>query len=308
MSGAPGTSRVSGPDRLVLRQSRPVLRPAAVLFGLGLVTVLGLRLVGVGDGSPHRAAMRALTEHAGHAAVLGPLLIGALVAGPLVARELDSGTYRLAWTLGMSPARWLGAKIGVAAGAAAAGSVLLGVVFRLGQGAVEGGFFPWHQAHAYAASGTAGTAYALLGVAVGALTGLLVRRTLLAAGAAAVATGALTLAVGRVREYLWPVVTVTRPAAPGTPPAVLPSPWEVSSGPLTASGKRLPWRYCWEQPPETYADPNGCMASRGAVSHFSDLHPESHFWPLQLMETAVVLVLAAGAVWLAFRVLRRVHG
>ncbi|MEK8144329.1 hypothetical protein NKH18_28275 [Streptomyces sp. M10(2022)] len=41
---------------------------------------------------------------------------------------------------------------------------------------------------------------------------------------------------------------------------------------------------------------------------FYDYHPASHFWPLQLVETGILLVLAALAVALAFRVLRRRHG
>lgn len=37
------------------------------------------------------------------------------------------------------------------------------------------------------------------------------------------------------------------------------------------------------------------------------VRPGGHFWPLQLTETAILLVLAAAATALAFRVLRRYH-
>ncbi|CAM5614116.1 hypothetical protein GCM10010329_18450 [Streptomyces spiroverticillatus] len=309
MSGTLSAVRVQGPTRLVLRQSRAVVLPAAVLLGLGVLAAGVMYLVGADDGSPLRTTSRSLTEYTAYTALLLPLLIGALVAGPLVARELESGTYRLAWTQGMSPARWLAAKAGVAAGAAVAASVLLLVVFRLGQGTAEGVHFQWHQAHAYAASGTAGIACALLGVAVGTLTALLVRRTLPAMGVAAVATGAVMLAVGQVRQYLWPAMTVTVRESPELRAGVLPSHWETSSGMVTDSGRRLDWEGCWSrQAAETYSDPNACMTARGAVEHFSDVHPASHFWPLQLVEAGVVLALAAGTVWLAFRVLRRLHG
>lgn len=37
-------------------------------------------------------------------------------------------------------------------------------------------------------------------------------------------------------------------------------------------------------------------------------HPESHFWPLQLVETGILLTLAAIATLAAFVFLRRRHG
>ena len=36
-----------------------------------------------------------------------PLVAGLLAGGPIVARELESGTARLAWSLGPSRLRWL---------------------------------------------------------------------------------------------------------------------------------------------------------------------------------------------------------
>ncbi|MFD4142619.1 MULTISPECIES: hypothetical protein [unclassified Streptomyces] len=37
-------------------------------------------------------------------------------------------------------------------------------------------------------------------------------------------------------------------------------------------------------------------------------HPTSHFWPLQLVETGIVLTLTAALTTAAFVVLRRRHG
>lgn len=51
-----------------------------------------------------------------------------------------------------------------------------------------------------------------------------------------------------------------------------------------------------------------CLASLGASERYHDYHPASHFWPLQLVETGILLALAALAVFAAFRVLRRLHG
>lgn len=50
--------------------------------------------------------------------VLLPALLGAFWGAPLVAREFESGTFRLAWTQSVSRTKWLLAKLGVVALAA----------------------------------------------------------------------------------------------------------------------------------------------------------------------------------------------
>lgn len=50
------------------------------------------------------------------------------------------------------------------------------------------------------------------------------------------------------------------------------------------------------------------MADRDITGWFVDNHPPSHLWPLQLVETGIVLALTALAVTAAFRVLRRRTG
>ncbi|MFF4271246.1 hypothetical protein [Streptomyces sp. NPDC001536] len=41
------------------------------------------------------------------------------------------------------------------------------------------------------------------------------------------------------------------------------------------------------------------------TGYFTDYHPASHFWPLQLVETGLTLAVAALAVGTAFWLLRR---
>ena len=50
---------------------------------------------------------------------LAPALLGAFLGAPLVARELEAGTYRLAWTQSVSRRRWLASKLTLTVGAAA---------------------------------------------------------------------------------------------------------------------------------------------------------------------------------------------
>ncbi|MFD7444549.1 ABC transporter permease [Streptomyces sp. NPDC059909] len=227
-----------------------------------------------------------------------PLLVAAFVAGPLVARDLESGTHRLLWTQSVSPARWLAAKLAVPAVVATVCATVLVGVHRWGLAPVRHSAYLelWHHP-TYIALGPAGVAYVLLAVAVGALAGLLVRRTVVAMSVAGLATGSLLLAGGGLREYLWPTVMTTGPdlAESGTN-------WPLDSGMLTASGARLSWEDCYGA-----GMPQQCMAARGGVEDFAVYHPASHFWPIQFVETGVVIALAVLATAVAFRVLRRHH-
>jgi ABC-type transport system involved in multi-copper enzyme maturation permease subunit len=42
-----------------------------------------------------------------------PTLIGTFWGAPLIARELESGTFRVAWTHSVTRTRWLAVKLGV---------------------------------------------------------------------------------------------------------------------------------------------------------------------------------------------------
>jgi hypothetical protein len=52
--------------------------------------------------------------------IVGPGLIGMFWGAPLVARELETGTFRLAWTQSVTRTRWLAVKLGVTGLAAVA--------------------------------------------------------------------------------------------------------------------------------------------------------------------------------------------
>jgi hypothetical protein len=45
-----------------------------------------------------------------------PVVLGVLVGGPLLAREFEQGTHRLAWTQSVTRGRWLAARLALAAG------------------------------------------------------------------------------------------------------------------------------------------------------------------------------------------------
>ncbi|MEU8616235.1 hypothetical protein [Streptomyces sp. NPDC048623] len=244
---------------------------------------------------------RHMVEFVGLGMLVLPAVLAGYMAGPLIAREVESGTYKLAWTQSVSPARWLTAKLAVAAACCVTPVLLVTLVFQWSWSTGPADDFPtfWFDANMYAAlPGTVPVAAVLFGLATGALTGLLVRRTVLALGAAALVTGAVTTVLTKLRPHLWPVETLTATGGLGVPART----WTVESGRLTADGRRVTWQDCYEVVHD--GQTNRCMNARGAVTDYADVHPPTHFWPLQLVETGILLALAALAAFAAFRVLR----
>jgi hypothetical protein len=106
-----------------------------------LVLVTGAHLRGVYNslGGAHCAARndcsalgahdRVLADLLGPALLAIPALLGMFWGAPLVARELETGTYRLAWTQTVTRRRWLWARVAVVgAGALAVAGVASGLV------------------------------------------------------------------------------------------------------------------------------------------------------------------------------------
>ncbi|MET7478545.1 hypothetical protein ABZT17_29850 [Streptomyces sp. NPDC005648] len=252
-------------------------RFAVGVWVLIVVGVAGVLLWDLGPGASHAAAdwKRDCGVHgcrwAGsislyHGAyALAEFMIGsipwlaAVWAGAAVGRELESGTVRLAWTQSLSPARWLATTLAVPAALLTAGTAVLVLLHRLLYDAHQVPVtWHWWAARTFTANGPAALALPLLGLSLGTLTGLLLRRALPASALALLGIGLALGALGEVRPHLWPWAT---------------------GGPTAA---------------DVLAGPD--------AGHY---HPASHFWPLQLTETALVLALTAVLTALAFRLLRR---
>lgn len=253
--------------------------------------------------SPGAANDRLLTAVAVAKGLLAllPMLTAAWAGGALMGRELESGTAQLAWTQTVSPARWLAAKLSVPALSLLAGTLVLTLLHRLFWSSNDSpirrmGWFGWHDPRTYEINGTVATAHVLAALALGVLAGLLLRRTLPALGAAVLATASLVYVLDDLRPSLGPTPkTVTAADGPPSPAAML-----VEQGGLTADGTRVPVPNCMGEP--------GCEAKTGITGYYTDYHPSSHFWPLQLTETGIALAVAALAVAASFWLLRRRTG
>ncbi|MFE6773210.1 ABC transporter permease [Streptomyces fimicarius] len=319
---APVTLR--GSARVLLRMHRKALWAAGALLVLGIGIVVALRvwmasakeLCADGDITPcggpvyqpsyARTSSELFLSDGGTVLLLLAGLIGVFVAGPLIARELESGTFRLAWAQSVSPAHWLAARLAVPAALAVIGLTVLIAVYRWGLWALRG--YPyshlttWYAPGIFPGTGPALLGFALLAVAVGALCAVLVRRALLSMSLTGLALGVVALGLHKRRYELWPHIL----RQGQSPKAFSAGDWHLDYGMLTASGHRLYWRDCFDT--GMGEDARACMRARGGVTNFAEVHPASHYWPLQLVETGILLALAALAVFAAFRVLRRLHG
>ncbi|MFE7275335.1 hypothetical protein [Streptomyces sp. NPDC057623] len=195
--------------------------------------------------------------------------VAAWSGGALIARELENGTAQLAWTQSVTPARWLAAKLAVPAVLLTTGTggvALLNLWARQHDGPDLGG--DWYYSDVFIVTGPTVVAYPLAGLALGALAGLLWRRALPAAGVGFAATLLLYNVLERYRADLWPTVTRVEPGGFELP--------------------RSAWQRGWN---------DGLTRAT--------YHPRSHFWPLQYVETGILLAVAAVATFAAFRLLRR---
>ncbi|MGW1500691.1 hypothetical protein ACWCQW_19280 [Streptomyces mirabilis] len=226
--------------------------------------------------------------------------VAAWAGATLIARELESGTAWLAWTQSVSPVRWLAAKLAVPALLITLSGTVLVAAYRWSwsnrPARVIG---DWPATAVFVARGPAMVAYALCALAMGALAGLALRRSLPALSVSFAVMLVLSQCLDRYRADLWPTITRTGAAAYDQSAPV----WRLESGVLV-HGKRIPdpgYGNC----EGTAAEAKRCLTEHGVTGRYSVYHPDSHFWPLQLVETGIVLAVTAAATAAAFRLLRR---
>jgi ABC-type transport system involved in multi-copper enzyme maturation permease subunit len=127
-------------------------------------------------------------------ALIVPGLIGVLVGAPLIARELEFGTWRLAWSQTVPRARWLAVKLAlVTGGLIVLGAAMTAVItwYRAPMDQITGRM----QHNAYDYEGLVLTAYILCAFGFAVLAGLLIRRSIPAMVAAFIPWLAIRLVV-----------------------------------------------------------------------------------------------------------------
>ncbi|HEV3211772.1 MAG TPA: ABC transporter permease subunit [Acidimicrobiales bacterium] len=131
--------------------------------------------------------------------IVVPILLGVFWGAPLVARELEAGTYRLAWTQSVTRVRWILVRLVAVTLVAVAITGLLSLVVTWWQSPVDrlnAGLF-----NSFEARDVVPVAYVAFCVALGALIGALVRRTI---AAMAATLGCFVLVRYVVQQYVYP--------------------------------------------------------------------------------------------------------
>jgi ABC-type transport system involved in multi-copper enzyme maturation permease subunit len=263
--------------------------------------------------------------------LIAPAITGMFWGAPLVARELETGTCRLAWNQSVTRARWLTIKLAMIAIAAMAvteafsllqawWAAPIGKAVGFGGSAsilTEGRFgwfvFPTH--------GITPLGYAAFAFALGVSAGVLIRRPIPAM--------AVTVAIFAVVQFATPVLirpnllpsshataaiesadvyvvgnatmTATASAVPGQPGA-----WIISSGFVNAAGQPVSTvPAACESAVQGVQGPGGspaldnCLASHG-IRVAESYQPVSHYWSLQWAETGMFLALALALAWYCF--------
>ena len=145
---------------------------------------------------------------------LVPALVASYVGGPLLARELERGTHRLAWTQGISRVRWAATTIGVVLAFTLAGAVALAVVGGQTRSFLGTPLFgtplsrPWDT---FDVEGPAFVSFMLFGLAVGAFVGAWRRRILFGMVYGILLFGVVRLGVwAELRPFYEPPIAVTQ--------------------------------------------------------------------------------------------------
>jgi len=225
--------------------------------------------------------------------VVLPALAGAFIGCPLVAREIENGTHRLAWTQGVSRLRWLGVKmvlvfIPLLVMAAVAGSLEVILVNQVGSMPNHWAFFDQH-----APMTVASTLFALsLGVAVGSVMG----RSIPAMAVTLVLFVIVRIGLAELGRpnYIAPLTYTTHDLSTfSSPPAGFPDAWWVDQASFYDAGGHLL--------------SSGFRYSSQAAYALQHYQPGDRFWQFQTVESGILTLLAAALVGFAiYWVTRRV--
>jgi hypothetical protein len=250
---------------------------------------------------------------------LFPLVVGAFVGAPLIAREMESGTYRFAWTQGASRTRLLLVTLAMLALIVAPVAVVLGLLF--------GGWYihpyvvinpgvanQW-QAGLFTTTWWMTPVWTLFALALGVFVGAVVKRTVAALAATAVVVGAVLVGVSQLLPRILDIGAVSSsrillngmnagainvPAQRGQGPA---GSWLVRSFYTGPGGQVLGERAAKAvgvRVDGIYESSGGANEPRAATrwlalhhyTYWVSYQPANHFWILQAVVGLVVLAFA----------------
>jgi len=247
-----------------------------------------------------------------------PVLVGVFAGAPILARELDTGTSRFAWTQGAGRIRWTVARLALPAVTVTAATAAFSQLFDwFYQPFFTSGMDSRLAAQFFNLTGVDFAAWTLAAFALGAAAGVLIRRAVPAMFASMAVWSGLMLATVLYlrRHYLAPLLDKGAGApSRGNNPAWVLSQWW--TGP---NGKPVPWntlvglirgapkgrrKQVGPNSFETVVDPFRWLTQHG-YTEWTSYQPASRYWPFQFIEggwlLALSLLLIAATIWLVRR-------
>ncbi|MGH3069882.1 MAG: ABC transporter permease subunit [Streptosporangiaceae bacterium] len=235
-----------------------------------------------------------------------PGLIGMFWGAPLIAREFETGTFRLAWTQDITRTRWLAIKLGVAGLASVVLAGLLSLMVTWWSSPVDKARM--NQWAVFGQRDITPIGYAAFAFALGVTAGMLIRRTLPAMAITLAVFAAVQIAMPLwIRPHLIPpvqtasplrIASLTETGVTGNgrlqvmAPVNIPGAWVYSNEIITTAGHPA------SSEPATRPCTTG--AAQACDAYIARLHlrqavtcqPASRYWAFQWYETAIFLVLA----------------
>jgi ABC-type transport system involved in multi-copper enzyme maturation permease subunit len=254
----------------------------------------------------------------GTALVAVPAIIGIFWGAPLVTREVEPGTHRLAWTQGITRTRWLTVNLIVIGLASMAAAGLFSLLVTWSASPIDAVNMNWLQPAVFSERGIAPVGYAAFAFALGVATGMLIRRTVPAMAVTLAAFTAVQFAMRALRQYLIAPVHLISPITAVTSANItmsrsgvgqmsingavnMPGAWILANDTTNAAGHAvsgIPIQQTGALSLQTCGTAQGnsqaCLAAlyKSGYRQLVVYQPASRFWAFQWYETAIFLALA----------------
>jgi ABC-type transport system involved in multi-copper enzyme maturation permease subunit len=233
----------------------------------------------------------------GNALIAVPAFVGAFWGAPLLTREFEDRTYRMAWTQSVTRTRWLATKIAVIGVVTVAVVAVLALVFTWWSAPIDSTGNRIGTA-TFAQRGIVPVGYALFGLTLGTLLGTILRRTIPAMAASLAGFLIVRLFVQKVvRSRLIGTESVD---VPSFGPSGLGG-WILSSRTVDAAGQRLSKSAAEgtltaacniTRATQDVDAALAVCAQKFGIHDIAQVHTAEQFWALQAAELALFVALA----------------
>ena len=224
--------------------------------------------------------------------ILLPALVGMFVGAPLLARELEHGTHRFAWTQSVTRRRWLLTKTLLLALAVTLSALVLSAIvtwWRQPFDGLEGRMSP----SGFEIQGLVVPAYAVFALALGVLAGAALRRSLAAMSLTLAAFVAVRLAVAKLLRPRYE--SPEHETMAGLVPGAHARDWVLSNSLVDAVGRHISAAredLAILHAQQARIDPQEYLLSLGWRRALS-FHPADQFWTFQAIEAGIFFAFAA---------------